>query len=575
MTDASFFQWVKSESERAWASRSDEEHSRDGDWAKAVPSASTRWRPAWSEQEIADVEARFQLRFPAAYRRMLRVMGGTTPMQQVRFRRDAAGEEQRTVEPTTGWLDARFDEAEIRARLAALPELLWPTCAEEDDYTFPAAFGPDPGERGARLAAIARWLAAAPPVWPLHDGELHIASFLVLDDSSGTAAVLHIADCMEIWLEGVNIEDHLLGALEISRSAAPEHDQVMWWSWNNSRVPAWGELISEPFPATPSLAEEAPPPLAATAVATALLGHTNFVQALAFSPDGASLVSGSEDATMRVWEVATGALRAVLTEHASAVNCVAFTPDGARLLSASDDATVRVWDARTWTLERTLHGHQGYVRRVCAAGEGRAVSVGEDGALRVWRIDTGACEHELPLGARPSGLDASPDGSLGLVSTTDFALRVWDLSTGAIVRELPGEKPSYDSEDRDESGHHSDLAVHIAWRSDGRRAYSSSPKELIEWETETWTEVNYIKSHPVRFGNFSLLPGTRWVAFALDNELAVYSLATRARVAWSAWAHGGATRVTAASCDGRWLACGSQSGPVGLWSVASLGLGDP
>jgi WD40 repeat protein len=198
------------------------------------------------------------------------------------------------------------------------------------------------------------------------------------------------------------------------------------------------------------------------------------------------------------------------------------------------------------------------------------VSAGDDGDMRVWCLDSGECERTLPIGDRPCGLDTSPDGSLALVSSTDFALRVWDLRSGAMVFRLPGEILRPDSGDRDDAGKHLGCACHIEWGGDGRRACSASSTELIEWETETWTEVGYIHGGDVRFDGFSRLAGTRRVVFALHDEIVVYELDGRARVASAAWAHGGATRMTATSPDGRWVACGSQAGPVGLWSVASF-----
>jgi WD40 repeat protein len=79
---------------------------------------------------------------------------------------------------------------------------------------------------------------------------------------------------------------------------------------------------------------------------TTLKGHAAPVDALAFSPDGSRIVSGSRDKTIRVWDAATYDPLLVLGDHDEAIASLAFSPDGARIHSASPDGTVRIWETR-------------------------------------------------------------------------------------------------------------------------------------------------------------------------------------------------------------------------------------
>ena len=71
---------------------------------------------------------------------------------------------------------------------------------------------------------------------------------------------------------------------------------------------------------------------------------------MSFSPDGARLLSGSFDNTVRLWDVNSGECLRTFNGHSRVVRSVSFSPDGARLLSGSDDNTVRLWDVNSGKL---------------------------------------------------------------------------------------------------------------------------------------------------------------------------------------------------------------------------------
>ena len=101
-----------------------------------------------------------------------------------------------------------------------------------------------------------------------------------------------------------------------------------------------------------------------SAILQILEGHSRSVDALAFSPDGKQLMSGSIDSTVRVWDTATGTALQILEGHSNWVNTVAISPDGKQLASGSFDKTVRVWDVATGATLQILEGHSSGVNAV-------------------------------------------------------------------------------------------------------------------------------------------------------------------------------------------------------------------
>ena len=84
-------------------------------------------------------------------------------------------------------------------------------------------------------------------------------------------------------------------------------------------------------------------------------------------PDGRRIVSASDDKSLKLWDVATGACLATLKGHSESVWSVAVFPDGRRIVSASWDKTLKVWDVATGECVATLQGHSFFVRRAASA----------------------------------------------------------------------------------------------------------------------------------------------------------------------------------------------------------------
>ena len=121
---------------------------------------------------------------------------------------------------------------------------------------------------------------------------------------------------------------------------------------------------------------------------------TNSVFTVAYSPDGARLLTAGRDAQIRTWDVAAGyALVGTVPAHLYTINHLAFSPGGDYLASCSLDKSIKLWDAATLTLLRVLDraraaGHGTSVNRLVWPGtENRLVSCSDDRSLAIWALE--------------------------------------------------------------------------------------------------------------------------------------------------------------------------------------------
>ena len=306
-----------------------------------------------------------------------------------------------------------------------------------------------------------------------------------------------------------------------------------------------------------------PKKLVRNACLRVLEGHTGTVFSVALCADGRRAVSGSEDGTLRVWNLDTGACLRVFEGHTWAVNSVALCADGRRAVSGSQDKTLRVWDLDTGACLRVLEGHSETVKSVAVYRDGRrAVSGSWDGTLRVWNLDTGACLRVLE--GHSGGVNSVavfPDSRRAVSGSRDRTLCVWNLDTGGCPRELHGHTGSVNS-----------VAVHA----DGRRVLSAAGEEHSQDMTLRVWDLNWGECLRVLEGHFGPVTsvalcadGRRAVSGAgfPDNTLRVWDLDTGA---WRVWeGHSAQVVSVAVSADCRRAVSGSVDMTLRVWDLDS------
>ncbi|NEP54540.1 MAG: WD40 repeat domain-containing protein, partial [Moorea sp. SIO3C2] len=171
-----------------------------------------------------------------------------------------------------------------------------------------------------------------------------------------------------------------------------------------------------------------------------LTGHTEWINAVAITPDGKHVISGADDKTIKVWRWETGAELFTLSGHTDSVYAVAVTPDGKKLISASKDKTIKVWDWETQKDIFTFSGHTDTVNTVVLTPNGKQVISGsDDKTIKVFNLDTG--EEIFTLKGhtvRVNAVAVNPKGNQIISGSDDKTIKVFNLDTGEEIFTLKG-----------------------------------------------------------------------------------------------------------------------------------------
>ena len=285
-----------------------------------------------------------------------------------------------------------------------------------------------------------------------------------------------------------------------------------------------------------------------------LTGHTGEVNSVAFSPDGQELASGSDDRTIKIWQLNHQQVLRTLPGHLDWVYATAISPDGEMLVSGSKDKTIKLWDLHTGQELRSLPLHTSYVNSVAFSSDGQAIASGSyDRTIKIFHLKTGEIVSLTGHSREVLSVAFSPNAQKLVSASADRTIKVWDLDTGKALHTI--------------TGHTGDVNA-VAISPDGQLIASvSDDKTLKIWNLNTAQELRTFTGHTGDVNAITINKDSQIVATGSDDKtIKIWNIATGEEIS-TLKGHLGAVFAVAFSPNGQQLISGSADETIRIWQV--------
>jgi WD40 repeat protein/serine/threonine protein kinase len=283
----------------------------------------------------------------------------------------------------------------------------------------------------------------------------------------------------------------------------------------------------------------------------ASFAHQDGVECVAFSADGARILTASLDKTAKLWDTASGKLIASFV-HRDTVEEVAFSPDGTRILTASLDKTAKLWDAASGQLVASF-AHQDWILQATFSPDGaRILTASRDHSAKLWDAVSGKLITSFEHQDEVNDAEFSPDGARILTASKDKTAKLWDTASGRLMA----------------SFEHQDWIWHATFSPDGAWILTASQDKTAKlWEVSSGRLMaSFAHQEGVKEATFSP-DGTRILTASLDHSARLWDAASGELIA--SLQHQDEVNHAVFSPDGTRILTASLDKTARLWDVST------
>ncbi len=288
-----------------------------------------------------------------------------------------------------------------------------------------------------------------------------------------------------------------------------------------------------------------------------LTGHGDEIWSAVFSPDGSLFASAGVGGLLRIWRTIDGQCLHHLAGHRDRLWSVAFHPDGHHLASGGEDRAIRFWQVSDGKCLQTIDGYTNWFRSIAWTPDGqRLITASRDARIRVWSLQSQTCLAQL-FGHTQSTLTVAsdPQGWTFASGGDDLTIRIWDAQTFACTKVLRG---------------HTGGILALVYSPDGKYLVSGGSDHTVRiWDTQRWQCLQVWTGHTDRIGGLAYHPDLDLIASASEDcTIRIWHLHHNAPVHILAQ-HTNRAIAVAFDPDGAMLASGGMDGRILLWNIAT------
>jgi WD40 repeat protein len=299
------------------------------------------------------------------------------------------------------------------------------------------------------------------------------------------------------------------------------------------------------------------------------------VLALAFAPDGATLIAGAKADGVQLWDVAGRKLRGTLRGHVGWIGTVAVATGSKTIATGSFDSTAKLWDLDGGQAPTVLRGRHGWVCAVALAPDGKQLATGaDDGTIVLWDPATGK-EAATLKGHTGAVVAVAYSAKAGLLATGS-----WDEAKGQGQLKLWDADPaskSFGKEQRQLAGHATGV-VCLAFAPDGRTlASGGTDGKVIFWDPASGEKRGEVDAHKGVVRCVAFAPNGRYLASGGDDATIsvrgpdgrpiLFEASAQLKSAQPFGGHTAAVTALAFAANSAVLASASEDRTVRLWNV--------